>query len=184
MEGSDVMRTILDAKAMATTLRTSLKERGIEISHSRALETVAAQFGFRDWNTLAAEIGSTGGTEAISFRRAIPILRIFSEEKAREFYLDYLGFSIDWEHRFEPGMPLYMQIHRSDLILHLSEHHGDGTPGSTLFLEMTGIAEFHAELAAKSYKFARPGLERQSYGITLTVGDGFGNNLRFCERNA
>jgi hypothetical protein len=41
--------------------------------------------------------------------QTIPILRIFDEAKAREFYLGYLGFQVDWEHRFEPGMPLYMQ---------------------------------------------------------------------------
>jgi hypothetical protein len=38
----------------------------------------------------------------IEFGPIIPILRIFSEEKAREFYLEYLGFTLDWEHRFEP----------------------------------------------------------------------------------
>ncbi|WP_457818672.1 glyoxalase superfamily protein, partial [Staphylococcus aureus] len=52
---------------------------------------------------------------------AIPILRIFSVEKAREFYLDFLGFQVDWEHRFEPDLPLYMQVRRSGLTLHLSE---------------------------------------------------------------
>ncbi len=31
----------------------------------------------------------------------IPILRIFDEAKAEEFYLDFLGFKLDWEHRFE-----------------------------------------------------------------------------------
>ena len=41
--------------------------------------------------------------------QTIPILRNFDEAKAREFYLGYLGFQVDWEHRFEPGMPLYMQ---------------------------------------------------------------------------
>jgi catechol 2,3-dioxygenase-like lactoylglutathione lyase family enzyme len=164
-------------------LRSSLAEQGIEVTHSRALEMVATQLGFRDWNTLAAEIGRDAGTEAISFSLAIPILRILSEEKAREFYIDFLGFTVDWEHRFEPGLPLYMQIHRSNLILHLSEHHGDGIPGSSVFLDMNGIADFHAELAAKGYKHARPGLEQEAYGITLTVGDGFGNGLRFCERS-
>ena len=64
---------------------------------------------------------------------AIPIIRILSEDKAREFYLDFLGFTLQWEHRFEPGFPLYAQIRRSDLTLHLSEHHGDGTPGATVF---------------------------------------------------
>lgn len=38
---------------------------------------------------------------------AIPLIRIFSEAKAKEFYVDFLGFSLDWEHRFEPGLPLY-----------------------------------------------------------------------------
>jgi hypothetical protein len=42
----------------------------------------------------------------------IPILRNFSIEKAREFYLDYAGFHLDWEHRFEPTVPLYMQVSR------------------------------------------------------------------------
>ena len=31
----------------------------------------------------------------------IPIIRIFSEQKAKEFYLDFLGFTLEWEHRFE-----------------------------------------------------------------------------------
>ena len=68
----------------------------------------------------------------MQFAPAIPILRIFSVDKAREFYLDFLGFQLDWEHRFAPDLPLYMQIHRDGLILHLSEHHGDATPGSAV----------------------------------------------------
>ncbi len=42
----------------------------------------------------------------------IPILRSFDEGKLRAFYLDYLGFVIDWEHRFGPDMPLYLQVSR------------------------------------------------------------------------
>ena len=42
--------------------------------------------------------------------RVVPIFRIFSVEKAREFYLDFLGFTVDWEHRFGPDFPVYMQI--------------------------------------------------------------------------
>ena len=37
----------------------------------------------------------------MKFATAIPVLRIFDETKAREFYIDFLGFSLDWEHRFE-----------------------------------------------------------------------------------
>ncbi|MGC4006656.1 MAG: glyoxalase superfamily protein [Pirellulales bacterium] len=63
-----------------------------------------------------------------------PILRIFDEAKAREFYLGFLGFSIDWEHRFDERAPLYMQISLAGCVLHLSGHHGDCCPGSTVFL--------------------------------------------------
>ena len=65
-----------------------------------------------------------------NFTRVVPILRIFDIVKADEFYLGFLGFSVDWDHRFEPDAPLYRQISRGNLGLHLSEHHGDGCPRS------------------------------------------------------
>ena len=46
----------------------------------------------------------------MSLGKTIPILRIFDEAKAREFYLEFLGFAVDWEHRFTPDLPLYMQV--------------------------------------------------------------------------
>jgi catechol 2,3-dioxygenase-like lactoylglutathione lyase family enzyme len=49
---------------------------------------------------------------AISFSRTIPILRIFSVEKAKEFYVGYLGFQVDWERKFEEVAPIYMQVAR------------------------------------------------------------------------
>ena len=118
----------------------------------------------------------------IAFAKTIPLLRIFSVEKAREFYLDYLGCTADWEHRFEPALPLYMQVSRNGLTLHLTEHHGDCTPGAKVFVQMTGIAELHAELAAKGYNYLRPGLERAPWGATtLTLTDPFMNCILFSE---
>ena len=43
----------------------------------------------------------------IQFGRAVPAFRIFSLEKAREFYLDFPGFKADWEHRFDANAPVY-----------------------------------------------------------------------------
>jgi hypothetical protein len=40
--------------------------------------------------------------------QAIPIIRIYDQAKAKEFYLDFFGLSLDWEHRFKPGFPIYM----------------------------------------------------------------------------
>jgi hypothetical protein len=108
---------------------------------------------------------------------------MFDEAKAREFYIGFLGCAIDWEHRFEPDLPLYMQVSRGGLRLHLSEHHGDGSPGARVFVEMTGLDELHAELSARHYKYGRPGIVDAPWGArTLTVHDPFGNQITFNER--
>ena len=119
---------------------------------------------------------------AIAFDQTIPILRIFSVDKAREFYLDYLGFALDWEHRFADDLPLYMQVSRGTLRLHLTEHHGDACPGSTVLVRMRGIEALHRELAAKAYRYLRPGVERAPWGArVMEVTDPFGNRIRFSE---
>lgn len=118
----------------------------------------------------------------LSMLQTVPIFRIFDEAKAREFYIDFLGFHVDWEHRFEENMPLYMQVSRAGLVLHLSEHVGDACPGSTVFVRMTGIDALHAELAAKKYKYLRPGVEIAPWNAKcMEVIDPFGNRIRFNE---
>jgi uncharacterized glyoxalase superfamily protein PhnB len=112
----------------------------------------------------------------------IPILRIFSVDKAREFYIDFLGFKIDWEHRFDEKAPLYMQISRDGCVLHLSEHYGECCPGSTVFLRVSGVEEYHREISAKGYGYMRPGLERTFHNSKqVSVIDPFGNRIRFDE---
>ena len=109
-----------------------------------------------------------------------PILRIFDEAKAREFYADYLGFTVDWDHRFGPGMPLYLQVARGDCVLHLSEHHGDCCPGAALRIAVDDIDGLHAELSGKQYAYARPGIEDTPWETReLSVRDPFGNRLTF-----
>jgi catechol 2,3-dioxygenase-like lactoylglutathione lyase family enzyme len=118
----------------------------------------------------------------VEFGSVVPILRIFDIPKALEFYRDYLGCSVDWEHRFAPAMPVYIQVSRGNLILHLSEHHGDGSPGIRVRIATTHIAALHAELQRKDYHYLRPGLEEEPWGeTTLTLLDPFGNRLTFHE---
>ncbi|MQM25596.1 glyoxalase superfamily protein [Glycomyces albidus] len=173
------MRDFRDAKTMAKTLRAELGRLGSTgLTHGQCLEIVAKQFGFDEWNILAARLNAAG----TALEAPVPILRIFSVEKAREFYLDYLGFDLAWEHRFEAGMPLYMQVERDRTVLHLSEHHGDGSPGAAVFVAVTGLDAFHRELEAKDYPNLRPGIEAVPWGArSMTVIDPFGNTLRFNE---
>ncbi len=119
----------------------------------------------------------------VDLRQAVPILRIFDVAKAREFYLGFLGFAWDWEHRFGDDFPLYAQVSRSGLLLHLSEHHGDACPGAAVRIEMTGIDELHRDLTAREYRFAKPGIEDTPWGTReVSVTDPFGNRLTFAER--
>jgi uncharacterized glyoxalase superfamily protein PhnB len=121
----------------------------------------------------------------VEFQTTIPIFRIFNVEKAKEFYVDFLGFHVEWEHHFEEGTPAYLQVSRDGLVLHLSEHHGDCCPGSTVFVWMTDIDEFHREITSRGYKYLRPGIETTFYGAKcLQVIDPFGNRIRFNERLA
>jgi ribosomal-protein-alanine N-acetyltransferase len=115
-------------------------------------------------------------------QRTTPIFRIFDVAKAREFYVDFLGFVVDWEHRFEGVSPIYLQISLAGCTLHLSEHHGDCCPGSTAFLTVKQLREYHAGLIAKQYGFLRPGLEETFHNsLCMEVVDPFGNRLRFDE---
>ncbi len=120
----------------------------------------------------------------LTFLRTVPILRSFDEARARGFYIGFLGFKVDWEHRFEPGLPLYMQVSLGDCRLHISEHHGDGSPGAQVRIEVTGLHDYHAAINAKGYGNMRPGLERPEWGGTeMTVIDPAGNRLIFAQRD-
>ena len=76
-----------------------------------------------------------------------------------EFYLGFLGFTLDWQHRFGDNFPLYAQVSRASVILHLSEHHGDACPGAAVMIHMRGIDDYHRELTARDYRYAKPGIE-------------------------
>ena len=184
------MRSFRDAKLMARSLRETLAAKQVELSHSETLEIVARQFGYADWNTASASFGeyrdgpaaATTAASEVRLDMGIPILRIFDVTKAREFYLDFLGFGMDWDHRFGPDFPIYMQVSRSGLKLHLSEHHGDASPGSTVFVRMTGVDAYRAELIGKRYSYSKPGIREDGPGgRMLEVPDPFGNRIRFCE---
>ena len=122
------------------------------------------------------------GVGEMRFGQLIPVLRSFDEVKAKEFYCGFLGFSVDFEHRFQAKAPLYMQVSRGGVSLHVSEHHGDATPGSTVRIDVDDADGLHRELAAKDYPFARPGIEEKPWRMReLSVADPFGNRLIFAQ---
>ncbi|RLQ94083.1 VOC family protein [Falsibacillus albus] len=118
----------------------------------------------------------------ITMKSPTPILRIFDEEKAKEFYLEFLEFAVDWEHRFEDCLPLYLQISYNDCVIHLSEHYGDCCPGAAIRIEVGNLEQLHANLISKKFKYARPGIETTPWNTReVRIGDPFGNRIVFFE---
>jgi len=118
---------------------------------------------------------------SMRFESPVPIFRIFDERKAREFYVDFLGFEVAWEHRFESDLPLYLEVSRGSCVLHLSEHHGDCSPGAAMRIEVDDLDALHRELLEKGYAFVRPQIEQMPWGRDMSVKDPFGNRLTFTD---
>lgn len=116
--------------------------------------------------------------------QAIPIMRIFDEDKAREFYLGFLGMSLDWEQRFEADSPIYMQVSRDNLVFHLSEHSGDCTPGSKVFVNTSDLEKLYQEITSRGYKYSRPAITTAPWGDRVfEVTDPFSNKILFNEQS-
>ena len=110
-------------------------------------------------------------------QRVVPALRTLDYERSRRFYVDALGFEIDWEWRPEPGLPVFAQISKAGLSLYLSEHAGDGEPGIVVYLYVADVDAWHeevldAELAVDSEPENQPWGNRE-----MRLSDPDGNRL-------
>lgn len=175
------MNDFQHAKSMAVILRAALKSKDWELSHSEALEIVAKQFGFSNWNILSSKIEKSKGTPGPHYQDVVPIIRIFDVTKAIEFYTDFLDFKVDWQHTYGDNFPVYMQLSNNHLTLHLSEHSGDAAPGSNAVVYMNGIRQLERTLTARQYKYMKPKVVEVDGRLELEVIDPFSNRLRFIE---
>ncbi len=66
MRDTAQLPTLSALKDQARRLRSRMEANGDAINHSRALELIAAQFGFNDWNTLHAAVGNRAGPEQLT----------------------------------------------------------------------------------------------------------------------
>lgn len=115
-------------------------------------------------------------------QRSIPVLRMFDVEKTKAFYIDWLGFEIQFEHRFHEGAPNYIGIKRDDIEIHLSEHHGDCTPVSNVFMVCSAVEDLFNDIKSRPYKFYNPSLEKTFYNTnSFFLTDPSGNKLSFNE---
>ena len=113
--------------------------------------------------------------------KAIPTFRILDYKQAINFYIGVLGFNIDWEHRFDSTEPVYMQISKNGLVLHLSENKRFQT-SVIIFVQTKGINDFRKELLERNPTISLPEISKTNWQtLQLELEDPFGNLLRFNE---
>lgn len=119
-------------------------------------------------------------TTTFSFK-PIPLFRILSYKTAVRFYVGFLGFKIDWEHRVKTTDPVYMQVSYNGLTLHLSECKKFDT-NTIVYVETTNILGFHHELKQRNLESNIQDIQPTNWQtIQLEIEDPFGNLLRFNE---
>ena len=115
-------------------------------------------------------------------QRVIPTLRMTNEARSRGFYVDGLGFRVDWTHRFEPHLPALLQVSREGMTFYLSEHVMDCAVGALIHLFVDSVDAWHAELQQHGVGIELPPTD-QPWGLReMHLLDPDGNRLRICTR--
>jgi catechol 2,3-dioxygenase-like lactoylglutathione lyase family enzyme len=115
-------------------------------------------------------------------QRVMPALRITDYDRSKAFYTDGLGFRIDWEHRFEPHFPVFMQVSRDGMAFFLTEHAGDCPVGGLVHLYVPDVDAWYAELRDRGVPVHQPP-ENSLPGLRdMLVIDPDGNRLSICTR--
>ncbi len=110
----------------------------------------------------------------------IPQLRITNAEQSLGFYVNGLGFKIDWEHRFGPGYPLFAQLTRQGQTIFITEHTGDCEVGGAVYFVVSDAAhclsEFEQNGLVPTNKLSNTPWGTREFLLT----DPDGNRLRFA----
>lgn len=120
--------------------------------------------------------------ENLPRQRVMPTLRIADYAISKAFYVDGLGFRIDWEHRFEPHFPVFMQVSRDGLAFFLTAHTGDCPAGGLVHLYVPNVDSWFAEFQGRGVPVNEPPNESLQGLRSMTVVDPDGNKLHICTR--
>ena len=115
-------------------------------------------------------------------QRVVPALRITDHARSKAFYVEGLGFAIDWEHRFEPHLPVFMQVSRDGMAIYLSQHAGDCQVGGLVHFYVPNVDDWYAEFQRRGVPVQHPPSESLEGLRDMTVVDPDGNQLRFLTR--
>lgn len=108
--------------------------------------------------------------------QAIPVLRVTDAARSTAWY-ERLGFQVEWQHRFAPELPVFVEIARGHVRLFLSEHEGDARPDTLVYLRVgepgplaaeLGVTAVHTEWGTLEFEVCDPDGNRLRVGTPLT----------------
>lgn len=109
----------------------------------------------------------------------IPQLRITSAKVSLPFYVDGLGFKVDWTHQFEPGFPLFLQLTREGQTIFLTEHTGDCQVGGAVYFIVPDARGCFAEFVRRGAPVGEAPADMPWGNCEFLLLDPDGNRLRF-----
>ena len=115
-------------------------------------------------------------------QRVMPTLRVRDYSTSKRFYAEGLGFQVEWEHQFEPGLPVFAQLSRDGLAFFLTEHTGDCSFGALIHLYIPDVDAWFAEFQHKGVPIKEPPNEGLPGLRSMMIVDPDGNKLHVCTR--
>lgn len=110
----------------------------------------------------------------------VPQFRITDARRSLAFYVKGLGFTVDWEHRFKPGFPLFAQLTRAGQSIFLTEHPGDCEVGGAAYFVVPDVDACYEEFVAHGIVPTDPPADMPWGPREMVVTDPDRNRLRFA----
>lgn len=110
----------------------------------------------------------------------VPTLRIRDYDAAKKFWVEGLGFRIDFENRPAPDLPVFVQISRDGVRLYLTQREGDCEGPGLVYLYVPSVEKWQAELLARGLVADDPPQDQPWGNRELQLTDPDGNRLRIC----
>ena len=120
------------------------------------------------------------GKQNAVFESVCPTLGISDYEQAKAFYVDLLGFEIDWEWREAPDQPVIMAIHHgtTQFMLHEGAH---APPPSFMAMRLYDLQGYVDECNARKPGSLEIVLEPPYEFPSVQLKDPFGNHFQFAQ---
>lgn len=110
-------------------------------------------------------------------QRVVPAFRIEDLARSRAFYVDGLGFRVDWVWREAPELPAFAQVSCGELGLYLTQRAGDSAAGGLAYLYVPDVDAWAARASERGIPI-ESGPEDQPWGNReLALVDPDGNRL-------